>query len=372
MKTQPYGSGISVYPEFDNPALMERIRDYISSAADAGFHEVFSSLHLPELNYSGNLAQMKELGEFIQSQGLEFSLDISGSTLRRLLSEPSVREQLCAIPLTYLRLDYGFTPEQCVDVVKNLHLPGVMLNASVLSRQEVSDTVSVLKKAFPNLKIRGHHNFYPRQETGLSMDFTRQSSTPFHNLGIPVTACIASQTEPRLPLRAGLPTVEKHRYLSCEKAARELLGTGLIDSILIGDSFATMEDLQMLTECCNCSPVALRVSLEEGISQTEKEILLGGIHHARPDQAEYVIRSQSSRQMAVPGTEVSPRTSKMRNRGAVTIDNSNYLRYSGELQVVLSPLPEDTRVNLVGHIHSDDLWKLDYIVPGSNFYFISE
>ena len=56
-----------------------------------------------------------------------------------------------------------------------------------------------------------------------------------------------------------------------------------------------------------------------------------------------------------------------RRAGAVTIDNQDYLRYMGEMQVVRSPLPADSRVNVVAHIIPEEVFLLDYIRPGDAF-----
>ena len=50
---------------------------------------------------------------------------------------------------------------------------------------------------------------------------------------------------------------------------------------------------------------------------------------------------------------------QIRRRGDVTIDNSNYGRYMGELQIVLHDLPADRRVNVIGRIVSEDLCLLE-------------
>ena len=55
--------------------------------------------------------------------------------------------------------------------------------------------------------------------------------------------------------------------------------------------------------------------------------------------------------------------------GTVTIDNSNYGRYVGELQIALRDLPADSRVNLVGRIIDEDLPLIDLIGNSAYEYF---
>ena len=78
-----------------------------------------------------------------------------------------------------------------------------------------------------------------------------------------------------------------------------------------------------------------------------------------------VVRSQESRSSC--HSQVSPQPAQTRQRGDVTIDNSNYGRYMGELQIVLQDLPADERVNVIGRIVSEDLCLLECVHPGRRF-----
>lgn len=53
----------------------------------------------------------------------------------------------------------------------------------------------------------------------------------------------------------------------------------------------------------------------------------------------------------------------------LTADNSAYGRYSGELEIALTDLPADVRVNVIGRIAEDDLWKLAYYRYGAEYRF---
>ena len=57
----------------------------------------------------------------------------------------------------------------------------------------------------------------------------------------------------------------------------------------------------------------------------------------------------------------------MRPVGALTIDNCDYGRYMGEIQVVKRDLASDPKVNRVGHVIADDLVLLPFIGPGQKF-----
>ncbi len=76
------------------------------------------------------------------------------------------------------------------------------------------------------------------------------------------------------------------------------------------------------------------------LGSTYFEHVLGN-HQNRYDEARDVLRSADARFNAIP--EVKPELSQERPVGAVTIDNQEYLRYMGEIQVCKRPLPADPK-----------------------------
>lgn len=360
--------GISVFPEYDNPQDIQRVKQYIEKAASLGYTEVFGSLHIPEQDVSSSIGAIAELGTFVREKRMDFSLDVSGHMLNRMLDSEETRTLLATVPISWLRMDFAFNFAAIMRAVSSLNLEGLMLNASVLSADDLEALVPAIQETL-KVDLRAHHNYYPRPETGLSMDFMTQRSLQYQRYDIPVTACIASLNAPRQPLFAGLPTVEEHRNMPCEEAALSLRASGVIDSVLIGDDNATDAELRSVWAVCDNAPVELPVLLEPGVSEKERAIIFAAAHHARPDAAECAIRSQSSREMAAMGTDIEPRPARPRKRGDVTIDNTGYLRYSGELQVLTQDLDADARVNIVGHLSPDAMKKLDYIIPGTDFIF---
>jgi hypothetical protein len=61
---------------------------------------------------------------------------------------------------------------------------------------------------------------------------------------------------------------------------------------------------------------------------------------------------------------VPPLQNKHRPKGSITIDNDLYGRYRGEMQITLTDLSADERVNVVGRVKSDDLPLLEQLKPG--------
>ena len=53
----------------------------------------------------------------------------------------------------------------------------------------------------------------------------------------------------------------------------------------------------------------------------------------------------------------------------MTIDNSNYGRYAGEVQIIDAELPADSRVNVAAHIVDEEFFLTRYIKPRQKFSF---
>lgn len=372
MQADKINLGISVYPDGDGNAY-DRLEQYINSCDRHGYTQVFASLHLPEYSLEALIDYAAQLSTLLTKTGMQLTLDISAGKLREILADKAQVRKFQNVKVDFLRLDYGFTRADLAGVREVLDVGGFVLNASTLTEGEIVRFLDILAGMKIDVsRVKACHNFYPRCETGLSMEFMEAKSRLFLKHNIPVTGCIASQANPRGPLFCGLPTVERHRYVPAARAAMELMASGVISEILFGDPFAPEQELAGVAQVVNSGDLSLHVKLCADISAAERAIVTGQRHLARPDQAEYSIRSQSSREMASFGTSIPARTPGQRQRYAVTIDNEKYSRYSGELQIILQDLPADERVNVVGHIIPEDHALVDMIKPGSTFVLKGE
>ena len=54
----------------------------------------------------------------------------------------------------------------------------------------------------------------------------------------------------------------------------------------------------------------------------------------------------------------------------ILVVNDNLAHYRGELEVVLTEIPNDGERNLIGKVKDEDLGLLDFIKPGQHFKFI--
>lgn len=349
--------GISAYVGLGHS--LEAIHNYLERAHGYGYTRLFTSLHIPEANAKQVLHDFHQMAAYAVQLGYSITADISPQAVTMLGANPSDFSSLKKLGLTALRLDDGFSPEEIAKLTVSSDLE-IEVNASTMT-PELLHKIYTAKADVT--KMRACHNYYPRPETGLSFSLFAKRCQLFREYKIPVLAFIPSQGCPRGPIFAGLPTLEKHRLVSPKLAAKELLASGLVDGVLFGDPMVLEEELASIA-ALDPSYIELQVKVAKDASAEERSILFAS-HTNRTDPGEWVIRSQEARRIC-QGI-IAPRAPMPRKAGAVTIDNQEYLRYMGEMQVVLGALPADPRVNLAAEVIAEEVFLLNYIKPGGKF-----
>lgn len=357
--------GCSVY--LGSADVSERLPGYLKAVAQLGGRHLFTSLHIPEVPFSDVLAQVMGLTQAAGELGLQVAADISPGALAQLGAAPEHPEPLAALGLSAVRLDYGFSPAAVARLAQNQLGLRVLLNASTADPAYLAQVMAA--GADPNL-LEGWHNYYPRPETGLSMAFFRRKSELFRLHGLRVAAFVAGQTVRRGPLHMGLPTLERHRRMHPARAAVELMATGQVQMVLLGDPWAPETELEQFSWAAGQHGVPIRVQLVQDLPEPLRRMVVEPLHANRPDAASQVIRSSGSRSLLQPGEGLEPFYTELRPFGSVTIDNSRYLRYAGELQITLQDLAADPRVNVVAHVIPEDLPLLRQIGPGMAFRLV--
>lgn len=358
---------VAVYPAI--PFDEDKIKSYIQKAKRFGCTEIFSSAHLPELSFEDQLDCLNKLACIVKQEQLLLTVDLGGKILYDILQQDEWKQKIKNMHIDFLRLDYGYEPSLMIQISQELQILGFVWNASIMSQQEVKEHWQAIHH-IPDVQIRACHNFYPRIETGLDAIFVQQQYAFFQEFDIPVTTCIASATHPRGPLHEGLPTIENHRYLTMEQSFLQLWKGHASDAVLIGDEFMSDEEFQTIDKLLKHVALDLHIHLYEDITTQEENLLMNRIHHIRYDSNSLLLRSQSSRQMAEFAEAIPIRETKPRKAYTVTMDNELYERYSGEVQIILSDLPADERVNVLGIIDEQDRWKLDYYQEGFDYQLI--
>lgn len=351
-------NGISLYPGLDN-TLAENLQ-LIEDAAACGIRRIFTSLHIPETDAAVLKKELAIILAAARERDMEIISDISPRTLEMLDLQDFSLMAFKELGIGTLRLDYGYEAGQIAELSHNELGIRLQLNASTITEQILAE----LQAAGTDFShIDALHNFYPRKGTGLSEKALCRKNALLKAAGIKVGAFVPSHGRQRGPLFEGLPTLEAHRLWQTDRAARHLAALG-IDSVFLSDSLPLQEEVQAVGSL-RADEVVVEAKLWTD-DAVQRKLLQ---HHftAREDEARDAIRAQESRGL-LQGT-IAPENNKERRRGAITLDNQNYLRYMGELQIVKKSQPADKRVNVAGQISECELFMLKYITPGRKFSF---
>ena len=141
----------------------------------------------------------------------------------------------------------------------------------------------------------------------------------------------------------------------------------MIDDVVIGNAYATDEELKALGEL-NPYLLELEVELEKGITEIEKKILFQENHLRRGDISEYMIRSTEVRKRYT-GADIPVRNYDMQKNGDIVIGNNEFGKYKGETQIVIKEMPLDERKNRVAKVVNEEIFLLDFIGSWINFKF---
>ena len=401
--------GISIYPGLD--ADREKSLLLLQNAAALGYKRVFSSLHIPESNTAALREEALYLFAFAESLGLEMIADVSPLTLKILDIPELTPSRLKKLHVTTARFDYGLGPEIIADFSREMN---VQLNASTLRSVQLN---ALLKANADFSRIDGQHNFYPRPHTGLSSETIQRQNALLHRHDISAGVFAASQTGRRGPLYAGLPTMESLRGIAPCDAAPILTAIGC-DSLIIGDSYPSITELQALADPETLAKADARYSRKALPPKKEWQPdaplplhihvlseaafireLLSRPYTNRPDPAADVIRATESRDVAKelditlernenklviempkeyaavfagPQHLANGKKSSLLPVGTVLLDNNSYGRYKGELQILNAPQPMDPRSNVIAQVKKEDVPLLSLISAEIPFRFIME
>lgn len=165
-------------------------------------------------------------------------LQIDRANVSRYLNE------LTKLGADGIRLDEGFDGSKEVMLSYNPEGLAIELNMS----NNVVYLENILSYEANAPFIYGCHNFYPQEGSALPYDFFVSCSQRFKRHGIKTAAFVTSQSAKGGPwdVNDGLPTLEMHRQLPLDLQARHLFATGLIDTVIIGNAYASDEELRSL------------------------------------------------------------------------------------------------------------------------------
>lgn len=343
--------GFSVYLGHE---LTSEDYNYLLTMRNSGFACVFTQLEVPDTDRETILKRLSNLTDWCQKLDLKIGADVSEEILQKLDINVNSVEQIKSLNLTGLRVDDGFSIEMIAKLSKEMP---IVLNASTITQEDIDN----LKYSNANFdRLMAGHNFYPRPETGLDVSWMQKRNKWLHQYDLKTAAFVAGNGKLRGPLFAGLPTLEKQRYENPLAAILELQQYDC-DHIFIGDPQLTRDAIETITDYEKEDAITLHLD-------TEIPELFENEWHNRPDVARDVVRLQESRKKHVLSTEPQDNI-YARPKGSVTIDNSLYQRYEGEIEVTKRDLPCDKKVNVMGQVKDYDLALLDHIGSSTRVIF---
>ncbi len=358
--------GISVYPEQQDKA---DIIEYIDLAHKYGFKRLFTSLlQVTEENKEEATNKMREICQYATSKDFEVILDVSPRVFDVLGIElPNVKffEEMGA---STIRLDnhYDGMTEKKIYQGSSLNLE---INMS--SFKSLGSLMAELN--VDRSRVVASHNFYPQRYSGLEFNYFMETSKHYKDLGFRTTAFITSQSDKATwgpwAINEGLCTLEIHRDLPITTQLKHLLATGLIDDVIVGNAYASEEELKAMSEI-NASTIELQVELLKDLDPIEEKILVEyDEHFRRGDINEYMIRSTMTRVIykdeTIPQVIVENKTKQ--EFGEIYIGNDEFKNYKGELHLILKEMPYENKKNLVARVIEEERFLIDYIDSWKSF-----
>jgi hypothetical protein len=355
--------GISVYP---SQAKLAENLTYIESAAELGYKRIFTSLLelTPEMEAANLLDDYRQIIARGNELGMQTILDINPDLFQQLNVSYDDLSFFADMGAWGLRLDLGFTGAEEAKMTHNPY--GLKIEINMSRGQHYIDLIMDFGPNRDNLI--GSHNFYPQRFTGLGRAYFAETSLQYrhHNLRSAAFVNAPSGSFGPWPVADGLVSLEDHRNLPIATQVQELKFSGLVDDILIGDAFASEADLRAAADAFHYTMVTMRVTEAADLSEADKKVLYNQPQMYRGDRSDYVLRSTQTRVIYKQEDFPAKNTVPIR-RGDLLIDNNDYGQYKGELQIALRDLPNDGRINVVGHIHHEDMALLDMVKPWATF-----
>lgn len=315
---------------------------------------IFTSLHIAEEVDATYVDKVIKMCHWLADKGFQIIADVSPKTLA-VFEQDDLFTLAKDLHLSVLRVDYGFDNQQITKLAEQI---SIAYNASTLDDE--------IPSFLDGSQAYAMHNFYPRPETGLDWGlFTSINQTIQSQASVQVIAFIPGDEERRGPIQQGLPTVEAHRNVPPYVAYLDMMKNSTVDQVFIGDIKISATQLQLIEAYGIDGVIAVPVSFVD-----EYQYLYDQEFTIRVDSPHGLMRLQESRAYANQGAIIEPQACLARLKGHVTIDNKNYQRYSGEIQILRESYPQDKRVNVIGQLNEGYLTLLNCIKNGDKIRFV--
>ncbi|GEK89669.1 hypothetical protein SAMN04488100_12137 [Alkalibacterium putridalgicola] len=356
--------GISIYP---SKSEFEQDKTYLDLAHKYGFTRIFTSLLEIEGDGSEIIEKYKRIIEYGNKLGMETMLDINPKLFGQLGVSYDDLSFFKSFGASGIRLDLGFSGAEEALMTKNEH--GLKIEVNMSSGTKYIDNVM---SYCPNREhLLASQNFYPQRYSGLAHDHFEQTTAQYNDYRLNTAAFITSQVGELGPweMQDGLCTLESHRTLPIELQIAHYKLMDTIDDVLIGNAYASEEELRKVSEIFHSPHHLLPIVFNKDATELERKVILNEVHSYRGDRSTYMIRSTQTRVKYKEETFPVGKTDTMQ-KGDVVIGNDTFGQYKGETQVVIQEMEDDGTRNIVGTVQEDALFLLDYLEPWTSFKFI--
>ncbi len=346
--------GISIYPEH---STFEKDAAYMELAASYGFSRIFTCLLSVEKSKDEILQEFTRFMEKAHEYGYEVSVDTNPEVFTHLGATPLDLSVFKKMNVDIVRLDGHFDDYLDMAITNNPY--GIKIEFNGSSDASVDH---LIRHGADTHNMTICHNFYPERYTGLGWKTFMSFNEKWNRLGLRTGAFVSSNNENTYgpwPVYAGLPTCEIHRGLPIDVQVRHMLATNQIDDVLIGNTYATEEELKAISKV-DLNKTTFNIELEEGLHEEELKVVFEYLHAGRTDHSDYMIRSSRPRteyrKTSIPAREKAVSHFK---RGDVVVVNDNLAHYRGELHLILQDIVNNGEQNFVGRIPENELIILD-------------
>lgn len=317
---------------------------------------IFTSLHVCEEMDNNFTDKITSMCHSLKEYGYKIIADIS-KDIYKAFNTDNMLDIVTMLGIDIIRLDYGFSEDEILEIANKTP---VALNASMVS-------LDVFERISKRVKVIAIHNFYPRPETGLDESLFDKINVKLKDIGIPTFAFISGDEKKRGPLNEGLPTLEIHRSIPPLLSFCDMVVNHHVNGIFIGDGFISRKQELLIRSYIknDIMPVPTRLL-------DDYKDIFDRVFTVRIDSPKHCMRLNESREYSKNGKIIEPDKRVERRKGAITMDNKLYKRYSGEIQIMKETLPVDEKVNVIGRVNPIYFNLLSCIPNGKKFMFINE
>lgn len=350
--------GIALYP--DKTELEEDIQ-YLQLAKSLGYKKVFMSmLQIDIHDPKKSIRRLKESIQYTKQLQMLVMLDIHPMIFKYIKKKEDDLSYFHELGVDILRLDSGFSGKEEAKMTYNPY--GITIDLNMSKDLHYLELIQGYCPNYQNLSAS--HNFYPQSYTGLSLTSFKKCSKRFHQINISTAAFITSQNAALSPwpIMDGLCTLEEHRHLPIDVQARHMKMLHCVDDIIIGNAFASKDELKAVQDIYNSPIDCLHVDFNKHCSEIEKKMVCC-LHEYRGDTSEYIIRSSHNKQQYTKENIPVKDTITDICRGDILVLNNEYGQYKGEVHIALKERKGDQRINVVGKIAKEEMILLDQLKP---------